>query len=318
MKEKIKIGIVGLGMVGSPLMRWFSENGRKKGKDLLCYDCDSKKRYSDDVAEANIVFICVPTPSNPDGSCNISIVESVINQLPDRKNPLDWCIVIKSTVTPGTTVYLSKKYRKKGCFLFNPEFLTEAQAWADFIRPDRQIVAPADGKARKWVNLVLGFLPMGTFQSPGVSGTYDFHEANSTEAELAKYAGNVFGAKKVSYSNIIADFCRALDADYENVRRLVGHDRRINHAWMDVYHGNYRGFGGFCFPKDLNALIALGDRLLNGIKDKTQKNVFRGALNVLKAVKSYNETLLQSQGLSVAEVSAHDEELEKKLKSMVK
>lgn len=301
-------------MVGTPVMKWFIQKGLERGRNLFCYDADPEKNFHDDVSKATIVFICVPTPSNPDGSCNISIVESVVNRLPNRENRLNWCIVIKSTVPPGTTAYLSEKYREKGCFLFNPEFLTEAQAWEDFIRPDRQIVAAADDDSRRWTSIVLGLLPGGTFQSPGVLGTYDFHEANSTEAELAKYGGNWFGANKVSYSNINADFCHLLGIDYENVRRLIGHDRRIGQAWTDVYHGNYRGFSGFCFPKDLNALISFGDNLLEKIDDNdARKKVFSKALEVLKAVRSYNNVLLESQGFLSHELCVHDTEVQKKL-----
>lgn len=315
-KENIKIGIIGLGMVGAPIMRWFSEfKGYEKGKDLFCYDADPRKNFSDDVSEAKIIFVSVPTPPNPDGSCDTSIVESAISRLPDCENRSERCIVIKSTVALGTTARLAKEYSKKGCFLFNPEFLTEAQAWEDFIRPDRQIVAAADEDSRKWISIVLNLLPAGSFQSPGVEGTYNFHEANSTEAELAKYVGNVFGAKKVSFSNIVADFCEILGVDYEKVRRLVAHDRRIGHAWTDVYHGNYRGFGGFCFPKDLNALIACGDEILKNLKKNKQKKVFSKALKVLKAVRSYNEALLESQGLTAESISIHDSELEKAIKN---
>ena len=75
--EKVKIGIIGVGMVGTPLMKWFIGKGWKRRENLFCYDADPKKKYSDDVARANIVFVCVPTPANPDGSCNTSIVEFI-------------------------------------------------------------------------------------------------------------------------------------------------------------------------------------------------------------------------------------------------
>lgn len=303
--EKIKIGIIGIGMVGTPLMRWFVEKGWKRGKDLFCYDADPKKGFYDDVSCANVVFICVPTPPNPDGSCNTSIVESVVSQFADSEKVL----VIKSTIHPKTAATLAEKYN---CIiLFNPEFLTEAQAWEDFIRPDRQIVAPANDKARKWSSIILNLLPIGSFQSPGVSGTYDFYEANSTEAELVKYSGNVFGAIKVTFANILKDFCDILDIDYENVRKLVSHDRRIGSAWMDVSHGSYRGFGGFCFPKDLKALIVFGEMILQKLSEGEKKEVFSKALDVLKSIWDYNETLLKSQGLTVEKVSAHDIDVKK-------
>src|SRR3990167_707539 len=135
MTNKLKIGIIGLGMVGEPIRRWFEEiNGFKRGRELFCYDADPKKSYTDDVNKADIVFVSVPTPSNPDGSCNTSIVESAVAGLKNGK-----IIVVKSTVPPGTVADLQKKYPKKR-LIFNPEFLTESQAWEDFISPDRQII----------------------------------------------------------------------------------------------------------------------------------------------------------------------------------
>jgi len=313
---KTQVGIIGIGMVGTPLMRWFADNGWKRKKDLFCYDADPKKNYFDDVSAAEVLFVCVPTPPNPDGSCNVSIVESVVEKLPAGKRT----IVIKSTVPPGTTAGLRKKYKSRGHFIFNPEFLTEAQAWEDFIRPDRQIMAHADEESRSGASAVMSLLPLASFSSPGVEGTYQFHEAHSTEAELAKYGGNVFGAVKVAFANILADFCLMLEADYENVRRLISHDRRIGGSWLDVNKGKYRGFGGYCFPKDLDALIAHGELLVAKVKknDIQNKEVFIRGLNVLKSVRDYNEALLQSQGLTTKEVSRHDAELRKKLEQKQK
>ncbi len=311
--EKIKIGIIGIGMVGATLMKWFLAKGWERGKNLFCYDADPKKNYFDDVKSAKIIFICVPTPPNPDGSCNVSIVDNVISQLPDGER----CIVIKSTVAPGTTASLRKKYKSKGCFLFNPEFLTEAQAWEDFIRPDRQIVAAADRESRKWISAVLNLLPIGSFQSPGVEGTYGFHEVNSTEAELAKYTGNNFGALKVTFFNNVYDRCKLLGVDYEKVRLLVIHDRRICGAWTDVNHGGFRGYAGFCFPKDSDATIAQDEKDLKILKEKGDKfaEVFEKTVNLFRAMRAYNEALLKFQGFTVDEVSVHDAEVEKKIKA---
>lgn len=312
MVEKIKIGIIGIGMTGTPMKKWFSEiKKRRRGKDLFCFDIDINKGCQDDISKADIVWICLPTPSCSDGSCDTSIVEEAISRLSDGKR----VIVIKSTVPPGTVSILRQKYRQKGYILSNPEFLTEAQAWEDFIRPDRQIVAAPDEGSKKHTSLVLSLLPAASFQSPGVEGTYDFYEANSTEAEIGKYAGNVFGAIKVTFANIIAKFCEVLGADYENVRRIVSADRRIGGAWMDVDHGDYRGFGGFCFPKDMRALIVFGEKILEKLPEGKQKEVFSKALNVLKSIWDCNETLLKSQGLTVESVSSHDSEVEKIIKN---
>jgi UDPglucose 6-dehydrogenase len=317
MPEKLKIGIFGIGMVGRPLMDWFLSKGWVRGRDLFCYDIDPKKVFRDDAKnKADIIFICVPTPSDSDGSCDLSAVEGVIRKLPDRP---ERCIVIKSTVTPGATEYLNKKFKSKGAFLFNPEFLTEAQAHIDFVRPDRQVVAAPDEEAEKWLSVVLNILPLGSFQLPGIDGTYKQLSVNSTEAEFGKYGGNLFGSMKVTYANVLNVFCEAMGIDYENVRLMVSHDRRIGDSYMDVSHGQYKGYGGFCFPKDTNALIAFGEYLIKRLDKEKRvelKEVLEAAVDFLKSICKFNRALLKSQGLTEDDVSIHDEELKKKIKKI--
>jgi len=344
--KKIKIGIIGVGMVGSQLARWFLKKRWKRGKNLFCYDADMSKGFSDDASKGDIIFICVPTPPNADGSCNISIVEKTVEQFRD----LYKIIVVKSTVEPGTAAKLAKKYNCK--IFFNPEFLTEKNAWEDFIKPDRQIVACANGRMsddkacwhREYVNLggiILKLLPLACFSSPQESDEEDLFFANSTEAEIGKYGANVFGAMKVTFANIIFDLCRAseldlrrekiyIDVNPDNVLRIIARDKRIGPAWMNPNHGKYRGFGGFCFPKDLAAFIAFAERLLKYLKNfllrcedlsctsspsygkalKCEKLVSSG-LNVLKAIQDYNITLLDFQELTLNDVCRHDSEVEK-------
>lgn len=138
--DKPKIGLIGLGMVGLPLKKHLEEKGFKRGFNLFCYDSDPKKNFNDDVYQADIIFICVPTPKKRDGSCNIDVVDSVVRKFHNQNK----VIVIKSTIEPGTVARLQEKYNCP--FLFNPEFLTESRAWEDFIKPDRQIVGHT-GKA---------------------------------------------------------------------------------------------------------------------------------------------------------------------------
>ena len=183
--------------------------------------------------------------------------------------------------------------------------MTEARAWKDFTKPDRQIIAPVNDESRQFCGAILELLPSAFFR---------FHAANSTEAELAKYGGNIFGAIKVTFANIWADFCDVLGVDYENVRKVIGHDSRIGGSWMDVLHGEYRGFGGFCFPKDLNAFIAFAEILMDEMQPGVEKRRLSKGLNILRAVWDYNKYLLFSQGLTIEDVSMHDKELEKKLK----
>lgn len=316
--NKIKVGIVGLGMVGDPIRRWFEEHkGYKRGKDLFCYDVDPKKGFHDDVNKAEIIFVAVPTPSNPDGSCNTSIVESAVSQIQDRK-----IVVIKSTVEPGTIGWLQKKYPRKK-FIFNPEFLTESLTWIDYIKPDRQIVAYTSTSYGD-IQEVLSLLPQAHFERPW-SSDYLKKDINATEAELAKYASNVFGYIKVIYGNILADVCHALEQnfrkngiktkiDYENVREVISADPRIGPAWLNVEHGNYCGSGGFCFPKDMVAFIKFGEKLIADLVKDKRANVglvktLKKGIAVLQSMQEYNKTLLTWQGLTLADVSRHDKEI---------
>ncbi|MDP2676991.1 MAG: hypothetical protein Q8O83_04905 [bacterium] len=313
-RQKPKIGIVGLGMVGEPLKRYFELEGFRRGKNLFCYDTDPKKNYSDNVRSSDVVFVTVPTPRNPDGSCNSKIVESVIHEYADP----DKVFIIKSTVEPGTAERLAKKYKVK--ILFNPEFLTESRAWEDMINPDRQIVAHT-ASAKTHSSEILNLLPKAFFSSPGTLGAYHFTRINATEAELGKYAGNAFGAVKVTFGNIFADVCNALEyvfkkeginvpIDYNNVRKMVAHDRRIGDAWLDVEHGSYRGFGGYCLPKDLDALIFTARTLEKKLPaDATNRVLLDRGTRILEAIRDYNNTLLASQGIPFDNATGHDHEV---------
>ena len=317
--KKIKIGIVGIGMVGDPIRRWFEEhNGYRRGKELFCYDTDPKKGYADDVNRADVVFVAVPTPANHDGSCNVSIVQSATATINDGK-----VVVIKSTVPPGTVESLQKKYPRKK-FIFNPEFLTESQAWLDYIKPDRQIIGHT-AKSYSDTKEILALLPRAHFERPW-SSDYIKKDINATEAELAKYAANVFGYIKVIYGNILADLCHAIDVnfkrrgigsgiDYENVRETISADPRIGPAWLNVEYGDYCGAGGYCFPKDMNAFISFAEGLMADLS-KNKKGMNRGLIKslqkgtgVLRAVVAYNEALISWQGLTTGDVSRHDNEV---------
>lgn len=287
-----KIGIIGVGMVGTPLKRWFEENGYQRNSDLFLYDIDPKKNYFDDINEADIIFIAVPTPRSSDGSCNLLAVENALHRISARSPKI---IVIKSTVPPRTTEYFQYKFLFSSPWklLFNPEFLTEKRAWEDFIRPDRQIV----GFTRHSIDaahLVLSLLPKAPFMSPWGLETYKPVRITATEAEIIKYGGNVHFARKVNFANMLNLLCEKLGVNYENVRHGMSADFRIGDSHLDVNHGGYRGFGGYCFPKDLDALISSLKYL--GINE---------GVKLLEADKDFNDKLLNSQGLTIEDVSKH-------------
>src|SRR5581483_11960567 len=131
-------------------------------------------------------------------------------------------------------------------FLFNPEFLREATAHEDFLRPDRQIVGHTDRSAAL-ADTVMALLPRAPFE----------RTCPASEAEMAKYMANCFLALKVIYANEIADLCERLQIDYDGVRAIAGADARIGPSHLDVFDGGYRGYGGKCLPKDSKSLLDL-------------------------------------------------------------
>ena len=187
---KPKIGIIGVGWVGGQVKKYFEEiKNYKTGKDLFLYDIDIKKCVGD-VNKADVIFVILPTPRNlKDGSCDVSIIKDAVGKIHGEK-----IVVLKSTIPPGTTESLQKKYLQHK-FLFNPEFLTESRAWEDMLRPDRQIVGFTE-KSLDAAHLVLSLLPKAPFMSPWGLNTYTPIRITATEAEIIKYAGNVYFAQK--------------------------------------------------------------------------------------------------------------------------
>ena len=295
--QKYAIGIIGVGMVGTPLKRYYEEvHGYERGTDLFLYDIDPKKGYFDDIHKADIVFISVPTPRLPEGAVNISAVEEAFRMITGDK-----IVVLKSTVPPGTTEAFQKKYPHQK-ILFNPEFLTEKRAWEDFLKPDRQIVGFTSSSIDA-AHIVLSLLPKAPFMSPWGLTTYRSVKITATEAEIIKYGGNVHFARKVNFANLLAKTSEKFGADYENVRLGLAADFRIGDSHLDVMHGGYRGFGGYCFPKDLDGFIA--HLAANGLDD---------CADLLRKDREFNEGLLAEQGLTLEDVSVHDHEwIRKKL-----
>lgn len=279
-------------MVGSPLRRWFEDKDYKRGRGLFLYDNDLSKGFSDDVTKADVIFICVPSPRAPDGSADTSIVKSAIEAINGSK-----VIVVKATVPPGTTEEFQKQYHQHK-FLFNPEFLTEKSAWDDFTKPDRQLVGWTM-ESYDAAKDILELLP----QAPVMSPVNDL-DISATEAEIIKYAANVFLARKVTFANAIHQLARYHQVNFDNIRKAIGADPRIGHSHLDVHHGGYRGYGGYCFIKDTDALIY-----------HLEKYGLMEAAALFHRDRKFNETLLASQGLTPEDVSVHDHELVKKHKS---
>jgi UDPglucose 6-dehydrogenase len=265
---KKSIGVIGQGFVGGSLTTVMSERGfdvyayDKSGKYVNgAYDykpqsilklvefAENKKIFS------KVYFICLPTPMNDDGSADLSIVETVLNELANI--PGERIAVVKSTVLPGSIEKWNFQFGEKGLHvIFNPEFLTEANALDDMRNQSRIIL----GGPRPWINTVKQVFQTAFPKIPII-------KTSSTNAELTKYFTNCFLAMKISFANEMYQLCEALDkqglnADYDRVVECATMDSRLGNSHWRVPsfeiddNGNHLfGFSLSCFPKDLNALI---------------------------------------------------------------
>ena len=247
----MNIGIIGQGYVGTAVKEVFS-----KHYEVDTYDLDKVKcsvDYLEDLVElTNIIFICVPTPMKKDGSCDTSIVEAVVKDINDMvvsRNVSGRIVAIKSTIPPGTTNRLNKEC-KNISVIFNPEFLTEANFIDDFKNQNRIIIGgerPSTTKLRQVYSLVF---PNAKIVKTG-----------SKTAEMVKYMTNTFLATKVSFANEMKMICDGLDIDYDKVVEYSTYDERLGKShWAVPGPDGKLGFGGSCFPKDINALLDLANK----------------------------------------------------------
>jgi UDPglucose 6-dehydrogenase len=231
-----RIGIIGAGVVGGALLRYL----RERRMPVAVYDPPKGHTSVTAIADASVVFVCVPTPYVERRGFDDGYLVDAVRAVPGSKT-----VVIKSTVLPGTTDLLQERFPQHR-FLFNPEFLREATAYEDFVNADRQIVGHTPA-SREDAAGVMALLPRAPFE----------RICRAREAEMAKYAANSFLAVKVSYANEIYDLCDRLDIDYGAVRDMLGADARIAGSHLDVFAGGYRGYGGKCLPKDSRSLLDL-------------------------------------------------------------
>ena len=266
-----KVGIIGQGFVGGAIKQGFKEH-----YELFLYDKYNDSKSNTDlegvVKNADIIFVCVPTPMDArTGEASISIVEEVILEIDELaadvgSNPT---LIIKSTVPPGTTEYLNGivSYSE---VIFNPEFLTEANAVNDFKNQNRIIIGTCDSyPATDVVAIFRKVFPNALI--PVV---------NSKEAEMCKYITNTFLSVKVSFANEIYDICEENDIDYNVTKDLAILDPRLgNSHWMVPGPDGDRGFGGHCFPKDLNAMCYIAAQ--SGVP----VHVLRGTLKTNDSVR---------------------------------
>ncbi len=310
----MKIAVIGTGYVGLVTGTCFAETGNT----VTCVDIDKSKidklasgeitiyepgleklflrnqkegrlkftqSLGDAIVDAQIIFLALPTPQDADGSADLKYVLGVADDIGKLLKPSDYKVIIdKSTVPVGTAEKVKNAILKSGTsaisasfdIVSNPEFLREGVAVEDFMRPDRVVIGTTSSRAIAIMNeLYAPFVRQG---NPII-----FMDENS--AELTKYAANAFLAVKISFMNEIAQMCERLGADVDMVRRGIGSDERIGKRFL--FSGI--GYGGSCFPKDIQALAITADeveydfKILDAVMDVNKKQ----KLHLIPKIKSY-------------------------------
>ncbi len=278
------VSVIGTGYVGIVTGTCFAETGN----DVTCVDIDPQKiemlkqgkvpiyepgldlllernirekrihftlELKDGVLDSDVIFLCLPTPPDEDGSADLGYVLSVAKDIgtilkehPDSGYKV---IVDKSTVPAGTSEKVEERIRSvapeaKFDVVSNPEFLREGRAVEDSMRPERIVIGTSSGQAKKI---------MVDLYEPFVRSGNPIHVVSERSAEVAKYAANSYIAMRISYINEIANFCDVVDANVDEVRAIMGSDSRIGKRYL--YPGV--GYGGSCFPKDVRAILKTAD-----------------------------------------------------------
>jgi len=304
----MKIAVIGTGYVGLVTGTCFAETGN----DVICVDIDETKvkklengeitiyepgleklfirnkkegrlkfttHLENGVKDASIVFLALPTPPGEDGAADLRAVLNVAENL--GKILKDYkAIINKSTVPVGTAdkvrEAISKNYKGEFDVVSNPEFLREGVAVEDFMKPDRVVIGTTSEKAKKI---------MGELYAPFVRQGNPVIYMDERSAELTKYAANSFLATKISFMNEIAQLCEIMGADVDMVRRGIGSDDRIGKRFL--FSGI--GYGGSCFPKDVQALVRSSSEInydFKILKAVMQVNTIQ-KLHLIAKIKKY-------------------------------
>jgi len=270
----MKIGIIGNGFVGSSVAFGFSPQCGCDGADVKIYDKNKSKSLhtlKDVVETSDYIFLSVPTPSNQDGSISLDILFDVfkdIDDIIDYEKDYQPVILLRSTVTPGTTSKIQIEYPRMN-IVFNPEFLTERSAKFDFINQSRFIVGGTWGNTTKVEQLYQWRFGKTT---PVI-------KTNFQTAEMIKYMNNCFFATKVSFLNEMYQIADACGVDWNMAVEGFVRDGRVGHSHLSVPGPDGKfGFGGSCFPKDLRAMIHLSEQL--GVSPNVMKGVWETNLDV--------------------------------------
>jgi len=253
-KNKVSIGIIGKGFVGTAVQYGFSPEAGCDA-DIKAYDIDPTKSthsLSDVVNKSDFVFISVPTPSFITGEINLDILKQClenINSVLEQNN--NAIFLVRSTVTPGTTQKFQTLFKNLK-LVFNPEFLTEKNAKFDFINETKFVLGGAKENVKKVSNLYRWRF----------GKSISVIETDFESAEMIKYLTNTFFATKVSFMNDMKLLSEKIGANWEDVLEGFASDKRVGPTHLNVpgHDGKY-GFGGSCFPKDIQALIYFSEKL---------------------------------------------------------
>ena len=259
-EEKINLLKQGKVPIYEPGLEELIERNLKEGRLSFTTDLDRA------IQSSEVIFIAVGTPSLPDGSADLSAVYQVARRIGKNLNGYK-IIVTKSTVPVGTGDEIEKIIKQESGnddfdVVSNPEFMKEGAAVEDFMKPDRVIIGTDSERA---------FEIMEQIYEPFVRTENPIIRMDRRSAEMTKYTANAFLAAKISFINEMANICERVGANIDSVRRGIGFDKRIGFQFL--FPGV--GYGGSCFPKDVNALIRTAQQ--NGFEAK-----------ILKAVQSVN------------------------------
>ncbi len=227
LENNTTVGIIGCGFVGNALKTWL-ENNNPAVKIVVS---DPPKGINDDVSVADVFFIQIHLPTEDDGTQDLTLLRSIIAGLPDKP------VFVRTTILPGTSAQLSKDTGRRVYFM--PEFLTQRTYIEDFERQPMVFTAEIDLLSR-------------------IFKGKRFIRMTSEEAEITKYAHNVFGAYKVTYFNAVREYCESKGADWKRVHSGMLLSGYINetHTTVPGPDGKF-GYGGKCFPKDVNAFTKM-------------------------------------------------------------
>lgn len=246
----MKIGIIGNGFVGGAIANGF----RKFHYDVRIYDIDKERRthsFENVIEECDFVFVCVPTPDSEKG-CDVSIVKDVVKRISEHKSRKEkQTVILKSTIAPGTTRKLSNKYDVG--LVFNPEFLTAARAKEDFLNTTNIVIG-----ADTWAD---GARLESLYRDSNMFNDASYTITDTKTAEFVKYMLNCYFATKVSFLNELKMIADNFGVDWKKATQAFVSDERVGPTHNQVPGPDGKlGFGGACFPKDLNAMLSFASK----------------------------------------------------------